>query len=123
MPHWARRRLYEDYDHVMHEDWIFGNHQIAYRYYSENEHRDGFYRVVMRERSGWFGVSKWYTIRDLREDEFELVCRTIRSIVDGADNEKLSQFIKDTDAREKEEEIEELKRKYCGFDLDGIKQY
>ena len=114
--HWARKRMYGDYGNVMHDDWTFAKHQLSYRHIKSRENGE-WYRIVVRAKSGLFGATKWFILRDV--DTHEECCTLMHQFVDRYNEEDMNGWIERYHAKKKKKEEDDRRKEHCGYSLEG----
>lgn len=113
--YWTRPR---NWDHhwnvVLHEDWVIGDCQLGY--FSMRVSPTITWKLMVRQKKGWFGCSKWYDVRQFRLQSD--LCEYLNKMVDNSNEGYLITWMKFIDEDEEKERLDSLKKEYCGFDLD-----
>ena len=114
-PYWTRLRDNDNnFSVVLHEDWIIGECQLGYM--SMKVSRQRTWTLMVRQKKGWFGCSKWYDVR--RFEDFENLCINLNGIVEDSNEDHWIAWMELIDENNEKEKLDRLKKEYCGFDLD-----
>ena len=118
--HWARKRFYDDYGKVMHNDWTFRKHQLSYQKHG-NKEKGEWYRIRVRSRKGLFGLgaTKWIIMQDV--ETHDECCALMHQYVDTYTEKGMDKWIENYHAKKEEQKNADLLKEHCGYSLEGIK--
>lgn len=114
-PYWTRLRDWDNHWNVaLHEDWVIGDCQLGYFSIRVSP---ATWKIVVRQKKGWFGCSKWYDV-----ERFKLqsdLCEYLNELVDITDDTHWIEWMTLIDKREEKDKQDRLEERYCGFGVDG----